>query len=35
MAVGDLNQDGRLDIVNTNNGSSTVSVLMGNGDWDF
>ncbi|MDJ1304831.1 MAG: VCBS repeat-containing protein [Candidatus Midichloria sp.] len=32
IAVGDLNNDGKPDIVNSNDGSSTVSVLLGSGD---
>ncbi|AEI88621.1 MAG: hypothetical protein MRQ05_02620 [Candidatus Midichloria mitochondrii] len=40
MAVGDFNQDGSKggglkDIANSHYGSSTVSVLMGNGDGTF
>ncbi len=31
-AVGDLNDDGNLDVVVTNRGSNSVSVLLGNGD---
>ena len=33
--VGDFNQDGNLDLVATNQGGSTVSVLLGNGDGSF
>ena len=32
VAIGDLNADGRLDVVTGNYGSNTVSVLLGNGD---
>jgi hypothetical protein len=32
IAVGDVNQDGKLDVVTANQSSSTVSVLLGNGD---
>lgn len=35
MAVGDLNQDGRLDVAVTNNTSSSISILLGNGDGTF
>jgi len=32
VAVGDFNRDGKLDIAVANNGSSNVSILLGNGD---
>jgi hypothetical protein len=35
LAVGDLNGDGKLDLVVANEGSNTVSVLLGNGDGSF
>ena len=35
LATGDLNGDGKLDLVTANVGSSTVSVLLGNGDGTF
>src|SRR5271157_1775963 len=35
LAVGDLNGDGKLDLVVGNNDSDTVSVLLGNGDGTF
>ncbi len=35
VAVGDFNQDGNLDLVATNFGANTVSVLLGNGDGTF
>src|SRR5215469_2913619 len=35
LAVGDFNGDGRLDLVVTNIGSSSVSVLLGKGDGTF
>lgn len=35
LAVGDLNGDQKLDVVAVNNGSSSVSVLLGNGDGTF
>jgi hypothetical protein len=35
VAVGDFNNDGKLDIVVANEGSNTVSVLLGNGDGTF
>jgi hypothetical protein len=35
IAVGDFNQDGNLDLVATNFGGNTVSVLLGNGDGTF
>jgi Bacterial Ig-like domain (group 3)/FG-GAP-like repeat/FG-GAP repeat len=35
VAVGDLNGDGKLDLVTTNDGDSTVSVLLGNGNGTF
>jgi len=35
IAVGDFNQDSRLDVVVANNGSNTVSVMLGNGDGTF
>ena len=34
-AVGDFNDDGKLDLVVANNGSNNVSVLLGNGDGTF
>jgi len=35
IAVGDFNGDGLADIVTVNNGSDTVTVLLGNGDGTF
>lgn len=35
LALDDLNSDGKLDIVNANSGSDTISVLIGNGDGTF
>jgi hypothetical protein len=35
MAAGDINGDGKSDIVVTNNGSKNVSVLFGRGDGTF
>lgn len=35
IAVGDFDQDGNLDLVATNFGGGTVSVLLGNGDGTF
>ncbi|MDJ1305413.1 MAG: VCBS repeat-containing protein [Candidatus Midichloria sp.] len=35
VAVGDFNHDGRLDVVNTNHSSNTVSILLGNGSGMF
>jgi len=35
IAVGDLNGDGKLDVVTTNNHDDSVSVLLGNGDGSF
>src|SRR2546421_7220946 len=35
VAVGDFNGDGKLDLVVANDGSYTVSVLLGNGDGTF
>src|SRR6059058_2590681 len=35
VALGDLNADGKLDLVVANRGFSTVSVLLGNGDGTF
>lgn len=35
LAVGDLNGDQKLDVVVVNNGSSNVSILLGNGDGSF
>ena len=32
LAVGDLNQDGKLDVANANSQASTATVLLGNGD---
>src|SRR3989442_1462779 len=35
VAVGDFNGDGKLDLAVANAGSTTVSVLLGNGDGTF
>ncbi len=35
LNVADLNNDGHLDIVSTNSGASTVSILLGNGSGGF
>lgn len=35
VAIGDVNGDGRPDLVSANKGSNTVSVLLGNGDGTF
>jgi hypothetical protein len=35
VAVGDLNGDGKLDLVVANNASNNISVLLGNGDGTF
>ena len=35
VAVGDLNGDGRSDLVTADNDDSTASVLLGNGDGTF
>ena len=35
VEIGDLNNDGRLDLVTSNQNSSSVSVLLGNGDGTF
>ncbi|UFW53238.1 MULTISPECIES: FG-GAP repeat domain-containing protein [Bradyrhizobium] len=35
VAIGDVNGDGRPDLVSANRGSNTVSVLLGNGDGTF
>jgi hypothetical protein len=35
VAVGDLNRDGKLDLVTANHGAGTVSVLLGTGDGTF
>ena len=35
VAIGDVNGDGRLDLISANSGSNTVSVLLGNGDGTF
>jgi hypothetical protein len=35
LAVGDLNRDGKADLITANQRDSTVSVLMGNGDGTF
>ena len=35
VAVGDFNGDGKLDVAVANNGSSNVSILLGNGDGTF
>ena len=35
VAVGDVNGDGRLDLITANNAGATASVLLGNGDGTF
>ena len=35
IQAGDLNGDGKVDVVTSNNGSGTISVLLGNGDGTF
>jgi len=35
VAIGDLNGDGKPDLVTVNNGDSTLSMLLGNGDGTF
>jgi len=35
LAVGDISGDGKLDVVTANNGDSTATVLLGNGDGTF
>src|SRR5215212_7960963 len=35
VAVGDFNHDGKLDLVNTNNSSASVSVRLGTGNGGF
>ena len=35
VAIGDVNGDGRPDLVTANNGSGDVSVLLGAGDGTF
>ena len=35
MAIGDVNGDGKPDLVVANYGSNTVSVLLGNGNGTF
>src|SRR3989454_1021316 len=35
VAVGDLNGDGKLDLVTADNGSDSASVLLGNGNGTF
>ncbi len=35
VATGDVNGDGKADLVVANGGSGTVSVLLGNGDGTF
>jgi hypothetical protein len=35
VAIGDLNKDGKLDLVTANTNSNTVSVALGNGDGSF
>ena len=35
VSAGDVNGDGKPDIVTTNYGSNTVSVILGNGDGTF
>ena len=35
VAIGDVNGDGRPDLVTANSGSDDVSVLLGNGDGTF
>jgi VCBS repeat protein/type IX secretion system substrate protein len=35
VVIGDLNNDGKPDLITANNGANTVSVLLGNGDGTF
>src|SRR4029077_7403127 len=35
VSIGDFNGDGHLDLVVANQGSNTVSILLGNGDGTF
>ncbi|MDJ1304830.1 MAG: VCBS repeat-containing protein [Candidatus Midichloria sp.] len=35
IAIGDINGNGKQDILNTNAGSNTITVLIGNGNGTF
>ena len=35
IAIGDVNSDGKLDLVSANQGDNSITVLLGNGDGTF